>query len=202
MTMTVEVARPERRSRRAAFSKTERSGVRAVVVALGGFGTYGFLAGEPSTVGYVTVVAALGAALIALRPQVLPNWLAGGLSAIAIGHLCGGLIRVGNEVLYNADPGWEVLQYDHIFHASASAFGVAVLWTLASPKIDGRSLGLALCALGALGFGALNELIEFLATLAHSGSHVGGYTNTGWDFVANTFGVVVGASLLAVRTPR
>lgn len=200
--MILELARPERRRKRAVFSETERIGGLVVVLALGGFGAYGFRAGEPSTVGYVSVVAALAAGLVALRRQVFPNWLVVGLSMLAVGHLCGGLIRIGDEVLYNSDPGWELLQYDHIFHASASAFGVAVLWTLASPKIQGRYLALALCTLGALGFGALNELIEYLATLAHRGSQVGGYTNTGWDFVANTFGVIVGASLLAARSPR
>lgn len=202
MTMTIERIRPLRRGRRDGFSATERAGGLAVAVAVGAFGTYGHLAGEPSTVGYVTVVAALGAGVVALRRQVLPNWLVVGLSMLAVGHLCGGLIRIGDEVLYNTDPGWELLQYDHVFHASASALGVAVLWTLASSKIDGRHLGLMLCALGALGLGALNELVEYLATLAHRGSHVGGYTNTGWDFVANTFGVVVGAAVLATRSSR
>src|SRR5215472_1767144 len=42
---------------------------------------------------------------------------------------------------------------------------------------------LVLLAVGAaLGLGALNEVVEFLAILAHHGAHAGGYWNTGWDF--------------------
>lgn len=201
MTTTLQIGRSRQGRGRAAFSRTERFGAAAVASSLVGFAVYGFANNEPSTIGYVSVVGVLGACLAVVRRQVLPDWLVKGLVVIAIGHLCGGLIRVGESVLYNTDPGWQVLQYDHIFHASASAFGVAVLWTLASPNIHGRSLALAMSALGALGFGALNEFVEFVATLAHSGSHVGGYMNTGWDFVANTFGVLVGASLLSLRSP-
>lgn len=35
---------------------------------------------------------------------------------------------------------------------------------------------------------AINELIEFLATLAHHGTHVGGI-GTGWDLLSNIAGV-------------
>jgi hypothetical protein len=52
-----------------------------------------------------------------------------------------------------------------------------------------------LCVLGGLGLGALNELIEFLATLAHSGSHVGGYENTGWDLLSNLVGATAAGLL-------
>jgi hypothetical protein len=51
-----------------------------------------------------------------------------------------------------------------------------------------------------MGVGAFNELIEFLATLAHHGSHVGGYRNTGWDLLSNSVGTAV-ASLLIVLAP-
>jgi len=48
---------------------------------------------------------------------------------------------------------------------------------------------LVILAVGAaLGLGALNEVVEFLATLAHHGAHVGGYRNTGWDLVCNVIG--------------
>jgi hypothetical protein len=40
------------------------------------------------------------------------------------------------------------------------------------------------------GIGGINETIEFIATIAHSGAHTGGYTNTGWDLVSNTIGAL------------
>ena len=105
-------------------------------------------------------------------------------------HLSGGLIRVGDDVLYNASPGVELLRYDHFAHALGIFFGTQLLWELlvrdaVQPARRGHLV--VVCLLAGLGLGAVNETIEFLATLAHGsgGSHVGGYRNTGWDLVVN-----------------
>jgi len=55
---------------------------------------------------------------------------------------------------------------------------------------------LTLCALAALGCGALNEVVEFIATLTIPETNVGGYINTGWDLVANTIGAVIAAVMI------
>ena len=47
-----------------------------------------------------------------------------------------------------------------------------------------------------MGFGALNELVEFVATLIVPETNVGGYLNTGWDLVANLFGATLVAKLI------
>jgi hypothetical protein len=47
------------------------------------------------------------------------------------------------------------------------------------------------------GAGALNEMVEFLATLAHHGAHTGGYWNTGWDLVCNFTGAAVAGLVIA-----
>ena len=58
-----------------------------------------------------------------------------------------------------------------------------------------------LLAVGAaLGLGALNEMVEFIATLAHHGAHAGGYWNTGWDLIANFTGATA-AGLVLARFP-
>ena len=44
-----------------------------------------------------------------------------------------------------------------------------------------------------LGVGAINEMIEFLITLLPGDSNVGGFSNTGWDLVANTAGAATAA---------
>src|SRR5207244_11968414 len=104
----------------------------------------------------------------------------------------------GGDVLYNAHPPLHALQYDHVFHATASGIATVVLWTFLSKEIDSMPLAIAVAALGGLGVGAINELIEFLATLAHHGQHVGGYRNTGWDLMSNTVGVAVAGTVLAI----
>jgi hypothetical protein len=52
--------------------------------------------------------------------------------------------------------------------------------------------------MGGVGFGAINEMVEFLATRVVPDTNVGGFENTGWDLVANT----VGAALAALWVRR
>ena len=48
-----------------------------------------------------------------------------------------------------------------------------------------------------MGFGALNEVVEFAAVLLIPDTNVGGYTNTGWDLVSNLVGCVIAATAIA-----
>ncbi len=48
-----------------------------------------------------------------------------------------------------------------------------------------------------MGLGALNEVVEFIASQTMD-TNVGGYVNTGGDLIANMFGSVFAAVLIAV----
>jgi hypothetical protein len=62
------------------------------------------------------------------------------------------------------------------------------------------SLGLmVLAAAAGMGLGALNELVEFVATLLIPETNVGGYLNTGWDLVANFVGASFAAAVIYLR---
>jgi len=50
-----------------------------------------------------------------------------------------------------------------------------------------------------MGLGAMNELIEFAATLLVPETNVGGYVNTGWDLVSNFVGATAAAAVIAYR---
>ena len=63
------------------------------------------------------------------------------------------------------------------------------------PKHSGASLAL----FGGLGFGALNEMIEFLITRVVPETNIGGFENTGWDLVANFTGSVLAALWVRAR---
>jgi putative membrane protein len=194
-------------SRRPPLSRAERAATGTAVVGIAGFAGYGFATHSPSTVGYVSSVLIIAAAVVGLRRVVLPPLLAAGLAIAAIVTLAGGLIRVGHDVLYNASTGpfnpalgTHYLQYDHFAHAYVSFVIVFACWImLAAPHADGGRRGeLVLLAVGAaLGLGALNEMVEFIATLAHHGAHAGGYWNTGWDLVANCTGAAAASLVLA-----
>ena len=51
-----------------------------------------------------------------------------------------------------------------------------------------------------MGFGGLNEVIEFIAVLLIPSTNVGGYINTGWDLVSNLTGCVLAAVLIRLRS--
>jgi hypothetical protein len=61
---------------------------------------------------------------------------------------------------------------------------------------------LALCAAAGMGFGALNEVIEFIAVLTLPNTNVGGYENTGWDLVANLVGTIIAALVIRLGARR
>jgi hypothetical protein len=191
--------------RRAPLSSAERAAVALLASGVVTFSTYGALTGAPSLAGYLAIVVGGLALLVWLRRSPLPDALAIGLSLVALGHLAGGLIRVGDDVLYNASPGIALLQWDHVVHSCGVFVGTIVVWLLLLQPVT-RSLRtrdiVLVCVLAGLGLGAVNETVEFVATLAHQGSHVGGYTNTGWDLVANAIGATAGGAWLAVRGRR
>jgi hypothetical protein len=195
----------------APFSRTERTAVTIVIAALVGFCIFGFATGAPSTVGYEVSVLVIGVAILWLRRAVVPDLLALALALAAILDLAGGLINVGQDVLYNASVGpfsktlgTHYLQYDHFAHAYATFVITYACWVmLAAPYAAAqRRRDLVILAVGtAVGLGALNEVVEFIATLAHHGAHVGGYFNTGWDLICNLIGACAAGVVIVTCPP-
>lgn len=53
-----------------------------------------------------------------------------------------------------------------------------------------------------MGFGAANEIVEFIAVLTIPNTNVGGYENTGWDLVSNFAGSVIAATIIRWQASR
>ncbi|MFN2608454.1 MAG: hypothetical protein ABR511_11290 [Acidimicrobiales bacterium] len=198
---------PDPRARPAGrLGRAEWLALAMVGAALVAFGAYGAATGAPSTWAYELTVAVLAAAVVRLWEPAMPGVVAVGLALLAVAHLAGGLVRVGDDVLYNAWLGSPAVRYDHLVHTCGVFLGTLTLWLSFVPAdVDARRRRdlVAVWVLAGLGLGALNETIEFLSTAAHHGAHVGGYTNTGWDLVSNVVGVVAaGALLVATGRPR
>ena len=136
------------------------------------------------------------------------------LSIWGLAHMAGGLVPLpaawpidGDiRVLYSLWLIPDRLKYDQLVHAYG--FGVAtwVCWHGIRAAIRHRggnavpTLGLmVLAALSGIGLGALNELIEFGATLLVPETNVGGYLNTGWDLAANFIGAACAATVIGLR---
>lgn len=135
-----------------------------------------------------------------------------GLSFWGLLHMAGGLVPVPASwpisgeirVLYSwwIIPGW--LKYDMLVHAYGFGITTWVCWQGLRAAFRNRGVAdarptwglLILCIAAGMGFGALNEIVEFAATLTVPETNVGGYVNTGWDLVANLVGAVLAAGLM------
>ncbi|MDY6990882.1 MAG: DUF2238 domain-containing protein [Thermodesulfobacteriota bacterium] len=169
--------------------------------------------GNKEFVLYIAVVVFMMAFVWVVHTRVhLTQGALWGLSMWGLAHMLGGLTPVpgswpihgDHQVLYSL---WLIpgrLKYDQVVHAYGFGVTTWVCWQGLRSSLqsaDGRSISptvgrmVLACAAG-LGFGALNEVIEFAATLLVPETNVGGYLNTGWDLVANLVGCVVVATLI------
>lgn len=181
--------------------------VPAVValLAAGGFSAWSGENGE--FIFYLAVMVLLVGLMFLVHRRVglhaLTLWgLAGWLAA----HLAGGLWPVdGFGVLYNWRPSPDLPKYDQLVHAYGFGLCTWIWWQVLQRVAPGTpaSFGmLFLCGAAAMGLGALNEVVEFAATLLIPETNVGGYLNTGWDLVSNGVGCVLAALLIAWRVRR
>lgn len=133
-----------------------------------------------------------------------------GLSLWGLAHMVGGLVPVPESWSTNGPirvvySWWiipERLKYDQVVHAFGFYVTAFVCWQgLTAIVRDLRPArpwlptfgALLLCVAASTGFGALNEVIEFVATILVPETNVGGYVNTGWDLVSNLVGATAAA---------
>ena len=169
----------------------------------------GLAAGNSEFLFYIGVMVVLiGLVLTVNRSVELSTGVLWALSIWGLLHMAGGLVTVpagwpvSNEsrVLYTLWLIPDRLKYDHIVHAYGFGVTTWVCWqamrrNLADPRP--RFGPLFLCVAAGMGFGAMNEIVEFVATLTVPETNVGGYVNTGWDLVANAVGATTAAFLIA-----
>ncbi len=123
-------------------------------------------------------------------------------------HLCGGLLPGwdGHAVMYDSWVLPGALRVDQVAHAFGSGAAVVAMWELLGTYVRHdvmRPTAQAIVAvLGALGKGALNEVLEFLLALSFVDTIVGGFTNTGWDLVFNLVGAATAAVFLVALPAR
>lgn len=144
-----------------------------------------------------------------LRSAEYPLPMLWALSAWGLLHMAGGGVPVGGSVLYSAqiipitpvDGEMTLLKYDQIVHAYGFGVTAWVLWHLMRrhyPVLEGTATIYVYPALAAMGLGAVNEIIEFIAVLSVPETNVGGYLNTALDLVFNAGGAVVAMVIVAL----
>jgi len=134
-----------------------------------------------------------------------------GLTVWSALHLAGGGITVGQGRLYDVmlialSDTYPVFRYDQLVHiwgfGSATLVSYCLLaGALKQPVTHPIGLGMVLVMSG-LGFGALNEILEFVVSCCVPESGVGGYINTSLDLCANLIGAVLGLLYIRIRYLR
>lgn len=155
---------------------------------------------------YIAVMLGLTILLawLALRKGI-PTYLLWLLSFWGLLHVMGGGVRIEEGVLYAqvlfpfvVDGDLSILKFDQLVHAYG--FGVVALLVrhLIVRSVTLSPFGVAtLSVLAAMGLGAVNEVVEFIAVLSGP-TGVGGYFNTSLDLVANTFGAVIAVAAVSL----
>jgi hypothetical protein len=176
--------------------------VAVVAAYVVGWTAYGLAVDAHATWAYLVTMLVLIAAITTVHVRVgLSRGVLWVLCAWGFAHMAGGLVAVGDGVLYNASLGVPLLRYDRVVHAVGFGAAAAACWQAlrsihpAVPLTPGVAI---LVAFMGMGVGALNEVVEFFASRTFA-ANVGGYVNTGWDLVANLIGCAAAATVLYVR---
>ena len=161
----------------------------------------------------VTMVILIGMIGRSLRSAEYPAPMLWALSAWGLLHMAGGGVPVDGSVLYSMqvlritpeNGELTLLKYDQIVHAYGFGVTAWVLWHLMQrhfPDLRGTKTLLVFPALAAMGLGALNEIVEFVAVLSVPETNVGGYLNTALDLVFNAAGAIIAMTALAFSGGR
>jgi hypothetical protein len=156
---------------------------------------------------YIAVVVGVGLLILGIRRRAgFTPGLLWALSFWGLLHVIGGLVPVPHDwpidgtkrVFYSwwIIPG--LLKYDNPVHAYGMGVATWACWQglrTATGLRTPTAGTLAIAALAGIGLGALNEVVEFIATLFLD-TNVGGYRNTGFDLIYNTVGAVIAAYLI------
>jgi hypothetical protein len=187
----------------------ERMPTAITAAALGSLAlAVGFSAarGDRRIVAYVIVWAVLACiARAAHRRWPLPRATLWALTIAAAVHLAGGLLPSPDPsapILYETWLVDGVVKFDQIAHAGISAVVTIALFQALAHVVDQGRAGPAARAVLAMlvcwGFGAANELFEFLSGLRFHDSYAGGLDNAGWDMAYNTAGSLAAALCCAI----
>lgn len=149
---------------------------------------------------YIGVIVFFMAIILASNHRVnFPNDVLWGLTMWAFLHMAGGGLVIGGTRMYDfmildiiGDP-YNILRYDQLVHAIGFAVATVVSYHLIRGQLKKNHAWPAVCiivTMAGVGFGALNEVIEFFATILLGSTGVGGYENTALDLVFNLIGAV------------
>ncbi|MFH1427524.1 MAG: DUF2238 domain-containing protein [Patescibacteria group bacterium] len=130
-----------------------------------------------------------------------PNIILWGLSFWAILHMSGGGLYIGGKKIYEliliplvGEP-YYIFRFDQFVHILGFGVATLIMYHLLKPwLLEGNKSKVAIpivVVMAGLGVGALNEIVEFIATVIVPETGVGGYINTSLDLVSDLVGALI-----------
>lgn len=147
--------------------------------------------------------------LFTLNYTKFDYWILIGLSFWGFLHMAGGGIVVNGDVLYAFEifkifeiGDTYVLKFDQFVHAFGFCITTLVAWHLLKDSLKesfSYPIVYGIIWFVAMGAGALNEVVEFIAVVLFPETGVGGYYNTALDLVFNGIGGFIGIFIIHFR---
>lgn len=150
---------------------------------------------------YIGVIIFFMALILSTNKRInYPNSVLWGLTLWSVLHMSGGGIYINGQKLYAmmiypliGEP-YNIFKFDQFVHIVGFFVATLVVYHLIKPKLVKNHKWAALSivvVMGGFGLGALNEVVEFAATVIVPETGVGGYENTALDLVADLVGAVL-----------
>jgi uncharacterized membrane protein YjdF len=137
-----------------------------------------------------------------------PNFVLWGLSIWGFLHMAGGGILIDGKRLYeliliNISENYSILKYDQFVHIFGFFVATLVVFVLLNPLLKTNlkkwtALSIVVVMAG-FGLGALNEVVEFIATVITPATGVGGYMNTSLDLISNLIGAILAMIYIRIK---
>lgn len=159
---------------------------------------------------YVGVIAFFLILIVATNKKVnYPNFVLWGLTIWGILHMLGGgLILKSGRVLYTLilmpiSETYGIFRFDQFVHIFGFCIATLIMFVLIKPSlkpgIDRWVSLIIVVVMAGVGVGALNEIVEFLATVLVPETGVGGYLNTSLDLVSNLIGAAIASIIIYLK---
>lgn len=160
--------------------------------------------------GYLGIILILGAIVVPFQKKLnLENGDLWALSFFGFAHMMGGLILFSNGTnlyqqilidIVDNGGGYVILKMDQVIHCLGYGTLGFILFGVFNRKLQtNKNMILFLAILVSVGFGALNEVIEFIVVLLTEFNGVGDLHNMGFDLIFNLTGAIVGSSIQYFR---
>jgi uncharacterized membrane protein YjjP (DUF1212 family) len=140
-----------------------------------------------------------------------PNFVLWGLSIWGFLHMSGGGILINGKRLYELilikiSENYSILKYDQFVHIFGFFVATLVVFVLLKPLLKSNwkkwtALSIVVVMAG-FGFGALNEVVEFITTVITPSTGVGGYINTSLDLISNLIGAVLAMIYIRIKNGK